>query len=76
MATIDDFGGIGDSLGQPKLGGEDGWAAAVRDEVRATLAAEIERRAAIKASADAQATVADAVQAARDALPTLYADPA
>ena len=42
------------------------------DWQRATLAAEIERRAAIKASADAQATVADAVQDARAAFPTIF----
>ena len=41
---------------------------------RDTLAAEIERRAAIKASADAQATVADAVQAVRDEFPTVFGE--
>ena len=44
------------------------------DWQRATLAAEIERRAAIKASADAQATVADAVQAVRDEFPTVFGE--
>ena len=33
MATIDDFGGTSDPLGQPALGGEFGWAAAVRDSI-------------------------------------------
>lgn len=44
------------------------------DWQRATLAAEIERRAAIKASADAQDTVADAVQAVRDEFPTVFGE--
>lgn len=35
MATIDDFGSSGDPLDGPKFGGPDGWAAAVRDSVRA-----------------------------------------
>ena len=34
MATIDDFGGTGQSLNSPALGGPDGWAAAVRDAIR------------------------------------------
>jgi len=34
VATIDDFGSTGDSLDGPKLGGPDGWAAAVRDAIR------------------------------------------
>ena len=41
---------------------------------RATLAAEIERRAALKADADAKATVSDAVQLVRDAFPTVFPD--
>ena len=41
---------------------------------RATLAAEIERRAAIKASAEAQATVGEAVQAVRDEFPTVFGE--
>lgn len=34
MATIDDFGGEGQSLKTPPLGGPNGWAAAVRDKLR------------------------------------------
>lgn len=48
--------------------------AAFAEWQRSTLAAEIERRAAIKASADAQATVADAVQAVRDEFPTVFGE--
>jgi hypothetical protein len=33
MATIDDFGGDGQPLSNPPLGGPDGWAAAVRDAI-------------------------------------------
>ena len=44
------------------------------DWQRATLAAEIERRAAIKASAEAQATVGEAVQAVRDEFPTVFGE--
>ena len=35
MATIDDLGGAADSLGSVPLGGPNGWAAAVRDAVKA-----------------------------------------
>ena len=41
---------------------------------RGTLAAEIERRAAIKASAEAQATVGEAVQLVRDSFPTVFGE--
>ena len=34
MATIDDFGGSGQALDNPPLGGPNGWAAAVRDMLR------------------------------------------
>lgn len=34
MATIDDFGGSGQALNDPPLGGPDGWAKAVRDAIR------------------------------------------
>ena len=35
MATIDDLGGAADSLGSVPLGGPSGWAAAVRDAIKA-----------------------------------------
>jgi hypothetical protein len=35
MATINDFGGLNDPLSNPPLGGPQGWAAAIRDAVRA-----------------------------------------
>lgn len=34
MATIDDFGGPGQALDNPPLGGPSGWAKAVRDAIR------------------------------------------
>lgn len=37
MATIDDIGGA-EPLGSPPLGGPDGWAAAVRDALKALIA--------------------------------------
>ena len=38
MATIDDLGGAADSLGSVPLGGPNGWAAAVRDAIKANTA--------------------------------------
>ena len=35
MSTIDDFGGTGQPLNAPALGGPTGWAAAVRDAIKA-----------------------------------------
>ena len=43
---------------------------------RSTLAAEIERRTANAAAVDAQVAVADAVQEARAAFPTVFEQPA
>jgi hypothetical protein len=34
VATIDDFGGPGQALDNPPLGGPSGWAKAVRDAIR------------------------------------------
>jgi Pectate lyase superfamily protein len=47
VATIDDFGDVDQPLNGPKLGGPDGWAAAVRDSVR-----ELQARPTLPPSGD------------------------